>query len=309
LKWSTIAPLICLLMSLSTPFAAAADNTPLIPSKVTIAFVQRSFLGVNVLDVEAALKLFIRGIGQQWGYDVQAKVQRFKNAEELSAIADAEKPEIIMVDSWTYLEMTDTEWMDPFFISSDEGLTATSYLLLTRKQNGKKLLDLRGKHINLLTTTNANLGIHWLSSLLHERKLGLPDKFFSELNFSTDPMQAVLPVFFGKTDAVVVDSVEFKLMTELNPQLGNLLPVAVSEPLVNNLICLKRSGWESENLKRKVIRNLASLHLQEAGKQTLLLFKIQKLEKFNPACLDTMRKIHKELGPQEKNFLLQGIDS
>lgn len=292
-----------MLAMLITPLTVAADNMPLKPGKLTIAFVQRSFLGVNALDVEAALKILVREIGRRCGYDVKTQVQRFQSAQELESIPSANRPDLIMVDSWTYFDMADSAWLEPRYVAAEGGEVSNTYLLLTRRDKIKNLSELRGKPINLLTTTNGNLGIHWLSLHLQEHNLGLPGTFFSELNFSTDPIQAILPVFFGKKDAVVVDLKKFKLMTELNPQLGNLVPIASSEPLVNNIICLKRFGWQSEEFKRDVVRILPELHLEEVGRQTLLLFKIQKLEKFTPACLDTVQQMHKHLGPAGKNFL------
>ncbi|ABA88263.1 ABC transporter, periplasmic substrate-binding protein [Syntrophotalea carbinolica DSM 2380] len=295
----------CLLPVLLTPLTAAADQTPLTPVKLTFAFVSRAFLGFNALDMETALKVFVRDLGRQWGFDVQTEVQRFENAQQLENIAPANRPDLILVDSWTYLDVTDGAWMEPLFVTSEEGDITNTYLLLTRGGKIKNVSELRGKPINVLTTTNANLGIHWLSVYLRDHKMELPETFFGELTFSNDPMQAILPVFFGKKDAVVTNSKQLKLMTELNPQLGKLVPLAVSAPLVNNIICLKRSGWKSEDFRQHLIQGLPDLHLAEMGSQILLLFRVQKLEKFTPSCLESVRRMHKNLPLEVKNFLLQ----
>jgi hypothetical protein len=106
------------------------------------------------------------------------------------------------------------------------------------------------------------------------------------------PSAAVLPVFFGKKQACVVDESGFDVMTELNPQVGKgLQTVAVSEPLVDGVLCLNSSGWSSETYKQDVIKALGELHLEPAGQQILTLFKTDQLIPFQEKYLETARNL------------------
>lgn len=297
LKFSAFFPLtaLCLLLAYCMPTPAAASNE-LKSEKLSVVFTERAFLGANPLDVEAAFQVFARTIGRSYGCDIHATVRRFKSIQDLQASPSSEMPDLIILDSWSYLEMSDARGIEPLFVSSDRGQISRSYLLLARQSGSiKKLSDLRGRSLNLLASANAGLGIHWLRALFKEQKLGPPETFFGDIAYNTDPMPTVLPVFFGKKDVALVDSAKFELMAEMNPQLNNLRTLATSEPLVNAVICLKRSGWSSERFKQDLIKAMTELHLEPAGRQILTLFKVQQLVPFKPSHLDTVRHLREAI--------------
>ncbi|MEZ4483394.1 MAG: PhnD/SsuA/transferrin family substrate-binding protein [Syntrophotaleaceae bacterium] len=116
-----------------------------------------------------------------------------------------------------------------------------------------------------------------------------------ELAYYTDPMPALLPVFFGKKDAALLDSAKFELMAELNPQLKQSLQLlATSAPLTNAVICLKQTGWTEERFRQDVTQAMRELHLTPAGLQILMLFKVQQLVSFEPSHLDTLRQLREK---------------
>jgi ABC-type phosphate/phosphonate transport system substrate-binding protein len=292
-----------LLIGLSLPPAIgvsfSADATPRVlkPLTLKICFTQRAFLGVNPQDVEAALKNFSRAVGRRYGYDLEPTILRIESAHDLGAFSAAERPNLIILDSWSYLDFRDAEWFEPLFIGAEQGLVAHSYLLLARREETiQTLSDLRGKTLNLLATANANLGDHWLDALLQDQNLGQPETFFSDLTFCTDPMKALLPVFFGKKDAVLIDSEKVDLMMELNPQLRNLRTLAASAPLVNAVIGFNHEGWSTKQLRPDLIKALTELHLDQAGQQILTLFKVDQMVPFDPPQLDSLIQLRDALG-------------
>lgn len=284
-----------LLLTTSMPSFVAAAPESLKSERLNILFTERAFLGVNPLDVEAALKIFVKSLGRKYGYDIQTTIHRFKNSDEFTENLPFVKPDLVIADSWTYLMMESDMYFEPLFICSDRGEYASRYLLIVRPEGARELTDLRGKSLNLLATANANLGIHWLTALLEEAELGPPESVFDDLAYQTDPMPAILQVFFDKKDAALIDSGKFELMAELNPQLRHMRTLASSEPLVNAVICLKQAGWHSENFRQDLIEALKELHLDPAGKQILTMFKVQELKPFKPYHLNTVRQLREKM--------------
>lgn len=288
-----------LLMAIRSPLRADDSSAGLNPETLNVGFTRRAFLGVNPMDAEAAFKTLARTLGAAKGYDIDITVRTFESARHLSRALTAETVNLIILDSWSYLEMTG-DGLEPVFVPSDQGRVTRRYLLLARSGgNLKTLLDLRGRSLNLLAAPNANLGVHWLRVLLSDRKLGMAEAFFGVLEDHTDPMAAVLPVFFGKRDAVLVDATKFELMTELNPQLNSLEAIDASEPLVNAVICLGRSGWSSERFRQDLVQAMAELHLKPAGQQILTLFKAGRMVPFVNSHLDTVRRLRARSAPRQ----------
>lgn len=299
-----VAWLICLLLLLpavSSLSHASETSPPLAKEHLNVGFLQNSFSGVNYLDAEAALKTFARTLAVAYGYEAEVTVRRFANVREIESMPSAGRIDLILLDTWSYLEMKAVDWIEPAFVSCDQDQLASHYLLLARRNgNFKSLNDLQGKSLNLYTASNALLGIPWLETLLQVHKLGKPEAFFGRLEYHTDPMSAVLQVFFGKKDAALVDSSTFELMAEMNPQINRLRTIESSEPLVNYVICLKRSGWSSVQFRRDVTQALAELHLKPAGQQVLTIFKFGRIVPFENNQLDTVRKLH-EMAMSRRN--------
>ncbi len=295
---------LLLLLAAGMPISAAAAQVEMKPERLNVFFTDRAFLGVNPLDVEADFNVFVRTVRRTHGYQIQSTGQRIESVLDLEAIPDDDQPNLIILDSWSYLSMENTHWFEPLFVASDRGQVSNRYLLLARREDAiKKLIDLRGKSLNLFATAKASLGSYWLQALFQEQKLGRPEAFFGELAYHTDPMSAVLQVFFGKKDAALVDSSKFELMAEMNPQLSGLQTLAVSEPLVNAVICLKRSRWSSERFKQDLIQALTELHRDPPERQLLTLFKVQQLTPFEPKHLDTVRQLHEQVTFRQSEYL------
>ncbi len=282
-----------LLALLASAFAEAAEtNSVLKPEALTVAFTKSAFLNVNRTDVEAGYMVLAQTVGRRRGYLVKSKVQVFEEASEFESLLQDEASRLIIVDAWRYLSMGTIE-ITPFFVSSEQGKVGKQYLLLTRQGSGlDKLADLRGKEIAVYEVANTTQGRAWLETLLLENHCGTPDEFFASTVSAGKPTAAVLPVFFGKKQACVVDRAAFELMKELNPQVGKAVQVlAESEPVVDSLVCLRNSGWGSGTFREDLIETLRDFHLEPAGAQILTLFKTDRLIPFEEKHLTTMRTL------------------
>lgn len=280
---------LCLAFALR-PVVQTAELTPGI---LRVGFGRSIFLGVNQNDAQAAFKAFLETVGRKRGYRLELRTEIFDDGPSLAAAIRDGTITLASIDSWSYLAMNLRGTAKPFFVSTEKAKPGKKYVVLTRQESGLKTLDdLRGKEIVELDSANANLGRPWLETLLLEHGLGTPESFFGAVEVVSKASAAVLPVFFGKKHACLVDQSGFEVMKELNPQVGkSLRVVAISETFVNNIICLSETGWSAEQYKADVVQALGELHLEPAGQQILMLFKSDRLLPFQEDYLDTVRRL------------------
>lgn len=273
----------------------AAESAPGLRTEVlTIGLTKTAFLNVNRNDMEAALKTLAQTIGRKHGYEVEARTAFYEEAPAFAAAVKAGAVRLAITDSWTYLAMDPAGLGTPSFVSMEQGRIGKPYLLLTHRDKGlNTLADLRGKNLAVLEIVNSSLGRPWLETLLASNRLGALETFFHEVKFVGKPTAAVLPVFFGKADACLVDATVFKVMTEMNPQVGRALrTIATSEPLVDGLQILSFAGWSgAEQFKQDVIQAIGELHLNPAGQQLLTLFKTDQMAPFEDSQIDAVRRL------------------
>lgn len=264
--------------------------------QLRVGFIQSAFLGVNHRDAEAAFRVFAGALASSYGYEVDVSVKVFNNADDLAALPNEERPDVVIFESWNYLLMENADWLEPLFLSSVEDQIATRYLLIGQKDCGLEHLEnLKGKTLNIFYATNSEPGYYWLQALLREQQLTQPEDFFGRVEYKTEPAAAVLPVFFGKTDTALIAENKLELMIELNPQLSNLKPVVISKPLVSGVTCLNRFGWTSDSFRKNVILAMEELHLSPTGQQILTLFKMDQLSPYERHHLDTMRSLQESI--------------
>lgn len=284
--------LLLALLDVHTAWAGVPE-VDLIPASLRVGFTKNLFLDVNRNDAEASFKVLADIVGQKQGYTVQLETRVFDDVTVLEAAIKDGSILLSVVDAWQFLSMDIQQFMRPYFISADQGKVGKKYVLLTRRGSGlNSLADLRGKDIAELEASGVNLGLPWLETLLLGNGLGTQTQFFGSVEMVRRPSGAVLPVFFGKKQACVVDESGYEVMKELNPQVGRQLQViATSDLYANSLICLTHSGWTSPDYKKTVIENLAGIHKEPSGQQILTLFKTGRLIPFEEPHLDTVRKL------------------
>jgi ABC-type phosphate/phosphonate transport system substrate-binding protein len=269
------------------------DTPGLISGKMTAGFSEQVFAGVIRSDFEAAFKTYMVIVGRQRGWDLITETQIFKRTADFETAIRAGRVQLLIIPCWDYLSMDIQDDSDPYFVGVGDTGILKRCLLLTQKNSGlNSFEDLRGKSITILDSMNSILSVKWMETVLLEEKLGAPETFFSRVEKVTKSSSAVLPVFFGKHDACIVDQPAFETLKELNPQIGERLHVAaISEPLLNTIVCLSKSGWVSAKQRKDTILSLPELNASPSGQQILTLFKVNKLAPFKPEYLDGVNRL------------------
>lgn len=290
-----VAPVSGVLLAFLWVAASWADipNAELRKESLSVGFTRAAFANMNRNDVEAGFKALAETLGRRRGYLITPSTRLFEEPSAFEGAIRDGSVRLAIIDSWRYLSMNLAGLATPSFIATERGKLGKKYVVLTRQGSGlNTLADLRGKDIAEYEVAGSSMGRSWLESLLRANRLGTHEAFFGRVESVGKPSAAVLPVFFGKKHACLVDEPGFDIMKELNPQVGKgLQSVALSEPLVDAVLCLSDSGWASEEFKRDLLQALGELHLEPAGQQILTLFKLDQLIPYKEAYLDTVRKL------------------
>ncbi len=285
---------LVLVLALGGPSAYAPTPSPLEEQSLRVAWSPHAFLNVPRNEVEAAFRALAETVGRQRGYLVRTTNTIHESSAAIDEAAGREAFDLLLVDANTYLRMRATNHVAPRFVSTDRGQFGKRYLLLTHATRGPAALaGLRGTDIGVFEQADTSLGRFWLDILLHE--LGVEERtgFFHAVISCGKPSTAVLPVFFGKAAACVVDHESFGVLTELNPQVGKSLRViAESERLIDGFVCVRTTAWSSEKFRRDLEATLLELHLQPAGEQLLSLIKARRLVPFEASHLEAVRRLH-----------------
>lgn len=238
-------------------------------------------------DVKAALRVWLQKISEAENIPMDSEVSVFRdNPQTLEALQKGEVGGLITTFEQFY-ELNKKVEFDHLFLTELEGTYQERMLLVARK-NGrvKGLADLRGGTLNRYKSSRTVLGLSWLGLELH--KAGLPplEQLVTKVTDRIKLTDAVLPVFFGKVDAVLVNENGFTVMKELNPQLAqDLVVVAESEPLVPVLLAFLKD-FQPDYLP-DLLAVLEELDNTPAGRQILLLFQCDAISEKPPAMLDS----------------------
>lgn len=269
----------------------ALNGEPVEP--LTIVFSETGYLGVNRADVQAGFKALAEAVGRQRGYRVITTAKSARTARDIEAILDAdESARLVAVNAWVFLDLNLSR-LTPMFIGAVEGGIGRTYVLVTRRDSGlDSPADLRGRDLVVFELANAALGRYWIKTLVAEIEPGNPAPFFARTEYVLRPSAAVLPVFFGRKAACVVDRTGFDLMVEMNPQVGRELQViAESDILVDSVLCLRNDPWPEGTYREDLIEVLRDFHLLPAGAQMLLIFKTDRLFYYREDLLDSAREL------------------
>jgi phosphonate transport system substrate-binding protein len=302
---------LAVLASTCPMISAAQPEQPLTSLALHVGFVRTFFLNVNRPDAEAAFKGMAEVIGRERGYRISTDVQIFDSASQIESAVRSSSLNLAILDSWNYVSIPVNGRFLPCFVTAENGQAGKKYLVLTRRESGlKTLADLRGREITEPEVASCNAGGAWLETLLLQNHLGLATNFFGKVTFANKPALVVLPVFFGKQAACLIDASSYALMGELNPQVEKeLLPIAESPVYVDNVICLRTNSWDSEKIQRDLTEALGDLHKEPAGQQMLTLFKVSQLVPYKTEQLATVRQLRAQFDElrQEPQAPIQSV--
>jgi phosphonate transport system substrate-binding protein len=276
--------------SLASGIAAPPEPVPL-----RVGMPRLAFYNLNEADAAAAYRTLIISAARQRGYEVKPELVTFDDLSSLDAAVSEGTVQVCLVGSWQLFESKIADFADIAFVPASNG-RATRKLLLLVERGGRvqRVEDLRAASVMLLRDPRVNLTERWLDVLCLRAGLGLAAGAV-QLDIVARPSSALLPVFFGRSEACVVDEDSFALASELNPQLRDrLVAIAESQPLLDSVICINRRGWPVGQQREDLIRSLGDLHREPSGRQLLTMFRMDQLKQYTTDLLENVAALHRE---------------
>jgi phosphonate transport system substrate-binding protein len=273
------------------PAFALADVPTNGLTKVHSAFSKSMFKDINENDGKAAMAVYTKTIGNEYGIDTSDGPIYLDGTNAIAGALRLKQFDIISLSAEEFLALEDQGLDGPFLVSKVNKSVTEEYVLLVRGDSPiRKLEDLPGHTLIYSSDLRASLVPIWLEVLCREHGLGPLDQVFARVASSSKPTLVMLPVFFGKVDACVVSRYSWEVMGELNPQLKKQLQaIAVSPAVVPGMSCFRR-GMPAD-VKQRLLNAAEGSHSKPSFRQLMALFKTDDLAQEPLSVLDSTRQL------------------
>lgn len=286
--------IITFFLLLFMPFYLSAEEVSYV---YKIAFTADYFPNIDIRDARAAFAVFNENI-EKHSRNVKLESYFFATPEELQKHYHTNGLDMLTCYPLDYVAGRYTDEMEPLCLGLyDDGKPGLEYAIYSC---GKQLSDLKGKKL-LVYHRGSQLSLMWLDVFLAKNGMPQRKKFFSEITMVAKPQNALLPVFFNQADACIADTVSFKLLCELNPQLSRKVSMISASAAMNPGIFLVKKTMEKT--KREIIEKaLISLFDTPGSSQILTLFQVCGITLYKPEHLKPLTDLYSEwvtLFPEE----------
>jgi ABC-type phosphate/phosphonate transport system substrate-binding protein len=266
---------------------------------------QRLFSAMNRNDVTAAMKAWLEVFGRASGVRLNSSTEVVGNGDDLRRRIREKAADLLVLDMWDYLPLADAGLAEAVAIPSSEGRPMTYAFVLLAGKGQSSLAGLRGKKIVVYRRTQSDAGYAWTTVLLSQSRLGRPEDFFGQIEETAQASSCVLPVFFGKAGACVVDEINWGLLRELNPQLGSALSVDARSPkILEGLVAMPLEPRHPQ--RDRLITGLLNLSQDPSGQQILILFRSGPLIPPDAAAIAGTRELWRQyvrvIDPPERGW-------
>jgi ABC-type phosphate/phosphonate transport system substrate-binding protein len=246
---------------------------------------------VNQDDALAATKVWAAALGAGTGTWTKSDARIFHDLPSLVASVKNAEMDVIALSTKEYLEVEGSLRAEPAFTYVQSGQVELEYVILARHDSGLKTpADLRGKRIATVKGGRNSIMPLWLDVLLSDNGLPAKESFFREIKETVKASQAILPVFFKQIEAGVVTKSAFDTAVTLNPQIGQQIKVLAASPRLVPMVTCLRVSLPAEQ-KAIYLREALRLHENPNGLQTFNIFKLERLVRWEPRYLNTVKEL------------------
>jgi len=238
----------------------------------------RSIIGeINENDTMAALKLWGTQLILGGDNEISVLPTIYNDIGEIENAFNQKTLDLINLSAVDFFHLQHWISDEQFIFAVYGGTLSVEYLLIVReKSRFADIKDLNKAVLRFPKDARSNLGRVWLDVELAKAGLPAVEQFFDKVVSVNKISEAVLPVFFGKTDACLVTRNGFNTMAELNPQISQQLRVmAASKGYIPGFMGF-RKDYQSK-VKRIIINNIKNWHQTSAGHQLLTMFQMDDL--------------------------------
>ncbi len=244
-----------------------------------------------VEDVKASLKVWGTRLAKKYHPAGEVEISMFMDLPSIKAALESRSIDLLVISSLDYIDLEAGHILEP--VTTEADIDQEFVLIIRRDRNIRALGELEGGRCLIDGRAVGRIPQIWLDVALLRSGLASNESFFQEVMIMDKASQAVLPVFFGQSDACVTTRKAYDTMCELNPQLEREMSIILKSPgLIRGLNCT-RSDLEAD-LKATTIEALHEMAQEPEGQQILTLLGVREIIPFKPAYLDSIRSLYNE---------------
>jgi ABC-type phosphate/phosphonate transport system substrate-binding protein len=245
--------------------------------------------GVSEPDAKAAVKIWAATLARESGIVAHPEARLFASVQEIVDALQTRQVDVVGLTTAQYLAVTQQVPVSDLFSQDPAG--RTTYVLLVRNEAPYlTVADLRGCRLLVLHHAHTSMAGVWLEVLLAREHLPGPERFFGAFTLVPKLSATVLPVYFRKADACLVDRAGFETMAEMNTQLRKQLRVISASPEIMEGLCCFRADFNSP-VKRTILEGIPRFNQSMAGQQILTVFQSRRLQTLPDALLESARAL------------------
>ncbi|WP_041531277.1 phosphate/phosphite/phosphonate ABC transporter substrate-binding protein [Syntrophotalea carbinolica] len=271
-----------------------------------VGFSKSTFSNINENDAVAALKVSFDTVTKELDIATEPVTRTYNDVQTMKQDLLDKKVDSLALTATEYLNLRHFLDDNCFIVATNGRYSRNEYILLVHR-DGKiqNLKDLQGAKLGIFTFGLARI---WLDTILMGEQHPPASRFCQAKEYD-DVSQAVLPVFFRRIDACVVDRNGFQTMCELNPQLSHQLKILASSPTLTSFSLAFRRGYESRLRQLLTDQNgFNRLLSSKAGQQIMTLFHISGFEARSASCMKSAVKMltrHEQLFKNYKRHYIK----
>jgi|GEM_PF-1408418 len=252
-----------------------------------IGFYQPSSKAMNSTDFKIGMEIWLKEMAGQYGIDT--KTYYYKDPKKLARAFRDKTINMAVATPLVFVRYFDKKLLLPGVVGfkTSKEKSSKMLVLVRKKDRDKPLAALLRRPVAIpQIADNARLFMRYQC---RKRGLGGQLKFLQLQNGG----QAILKLFFKKTDIAVVSQATFDTAAELNPQVRERLVPYMKADLPIGSYTYIRKGIDPE-LYRTIIKHALNMPDTPRGKQVLILFQTDTVEMCNVHDLDSTEAFYKK---------------
>ena len=286
---------ICTHMVALTGIINAAQNDAAVPSPRLIRFasVYDVLPGIDTEDARLSLEMVMRKTMTRQIHPFEIDLAFITDFDTAAKLINKGDFQFVTCSGMDYLLLQEQTSLSPILVASRVEHPTEELLLVVRK--GTRLEELGRKPGSTLILQQGRIGANalvWLETVLWEAGLPNAETHFGAIQHVHKTSRILLPVFFGKADACVINASAFDLMADLNPQIGKQLVIFKrSGGLVSMLVCATPMADEED--RAALDYEADRVMNDDYTRQAMTLVQMKRFFPYQPEYLATTEAIFK----------------
>lgn len=284
-KLENIAYLFPVLVSLLTAYPVRAE-------KISIVYLTEGIAEFKKTEKMAALQVWGEEIASQNQLEAEARI--IGTLEELMREVQAKRVHFALMSTAQYLmryqEIKSYVAPEMYAVTRTDELYEDYIIVSKANSPVKSLADLKHKHVSLVK--DYLLVKQYLKYLTLKTNKQDPEQFFKKVHETPTSFQALLDVYFKRSDACLVPRIAYMMAGELNPEIFEQLSVIHnSKKMFIPAVVLTFNSTQSETraiLAQYFLEAQFSVH----GQQILDLFKVKHFIQIDEKQLQPMLELY-----------------